>query len=54
MQSGLYPSKANEAATKRKQYKKKQIQMQSTLTKAEGEDIIAQRNINEQFKGKTR
>ena len=28
--------------------------MQSTLTKAEGEDIIAQRNINKQFKGKRR
>ena len=33
--------KANEAATKRKQRKKKRIQKQGTLTRAEGEDILA-------------
>jgi hypothetical protein len=33
--------RANEAATKRRQRKKKQIQKRSTLTKREGEDIVA-------------
>ena len=33
--------RANQAAIKRKQRKKKQIQKQGTLLKAEGEDIIA-------------
>jgi hypothetical protein len=33
--------KANEAATKRRQRKKKRIQKQGTLTKGEGEDILA-------------
>jgi hypothetical protein len=33
--------KANQAATKRKQRKKKRIQKRGTLTKAEGEEIIA-------------
>jgi hypothetical protein len=33
--------KANEAATKRRQRKKKQIQKRGTLTKEEGEDILA-------------
>ena len=33
--------KANKAAIKRKQRKKKRIQKRGTLTKAEGEEIIA-------------
>jgi hypothetical protein len=33
--------RANEAATKRRQRKKKRIQKHSTLTKREGEDILA-------------
>ena len=33
--------RANDAATKRKQRKKKRIQKRGTLTKAEGEEIIA-------------
>ena len=33
--------KANKAASARKQQKKKRIQKQGTLTKGEGEDILA-------------
>jgi hypothetical protein len=33
--------RANKAATKRRQRKKKQIQKRRTLTKREGEDILA-------------
>ena len=33
--------RANKAATKRRQRKKKRIQKRSTLTKGEGEDILA-------------
>jgi hypothetical protein len=33
--------RANKAATKRRQRKKKQIQKRRTLTKGEGEDILA-------------
>jgi hypothetical protein len=33
--------RANEAATKRRQRKKKQIQKRGTLIKGEGEDIVA-------------
>jgi hypothetical protein len=33
--------RANEAATKRRQRKKKRIQKRRTLTKGEGEDILA-------------
>jgi hypothetical protein len=33
--------KANEVATKRRQRKKKRIQKHGTLTKGEGEDILA-------------
>ena len=46
--------RANEAATKRKERKKKRIQKQSILTKAEGKDIIAQKDIKDQLKGKMR
>jgi hypothetical protein len=37
--------RANEAATQRRQRKKKQIQRQGTLTKGEGKDILAQRGL---------
>ena len=46
--------KANEAATKRKERKKNQIQKRGTLTKAEGEDIIAQKDVKDQLKGEMR
>lgn len=46
--------KANEAATKRKQRKRKRIQKRGTLTKAEGEEIIAQKDVNEQLEGEMR
>ena len=36
--------KANKAAIKRKSCKKKRIQKQGTLTKGEGEEIIAQQD----------
>jgi hypothetical protein len=35
--------RANEATTKRRQHKKKRIQKRGTLTKGEGEDILARR-----------
>ena len=41
--------KANEAATKRRQRKKKRIQRQGTLTKGEGEDILAQQDAEQQI-----
>ena len=46
--------RANEAATKRKQRKKKQIQRQGTLTMGEGEDILAQKEANQQIKREQR
>ena len=46
--------RADKAATERKQRKKKQIQKRGTLTKAEGEDIIAQREVEQQIEGETR
>jgi pullulanase/glycogen debranching enzyme len=46
--------KANEATTKRRARKKKRIQKQGILTKAEGSKIIAQKDVDAQFKGKTR
>jgi uncharacterized protein YaiL (DUF2058 family) len=46
--------KANEAATKRKQRKRKRIQKRGTLTIAEGEEIIAQKDVDEQLEGETR
>ena len=39
--------KANEIATKRRQRKKKRIQKHGTLTKGEGEDILAQQSAEE-------
>ena len=42
--------RANEAATMRRQRKKKRIQKQGTLTKGEGEDILAQKEVDQQIK----
>jgi hypothetical protein len=41
--------RANEAASARKQRKKKRIQKRGTLTKREGEDILAQRKVKQQI-----
>jgi hypothetical protein len=41
--------RANEVATKREQRKKKRIQRQGTLTKGEGEDILAQKEADQRI-----
>ncbi|USP75366.1 hypothetical protein yc1106_02640 [Curvularia clavata] len=41
--------KANEAATERRQRKKKRIQKQGVLTKGAGEDLLAQREADQQI-----
>ena len=41
--------KANKAASERKQRKKKRIQKQGVLTKGAGEDIITQREAEQQI-----
>ncbi|EMD63952.1 hypothetical protein COCSADRAFT_65155, partial [Bipolaris sorokiniana ND90Pr] len=41
--------RANAAATKRRQRKKKQIQKQGVLTKGAGEDLLAQREADQQI-----
>ena len=46
--------RANEAATKRRQRKKKQIQKHGTLTKGEGEDILAQKDADQQIEREQR
>jgi hypothetical protein len=46
--------RANEAASKRRQRKKKRIQKRGTLTKGEGEDIIAQKEANLQIEREQR
>jgi hypothetical protein len=46
--------RANEAATKRKQRKKKRIQKRGTLTKGEGEDILAQKEADQQIEHEQR
>ena len=46
--------KANEAATKRRQRKKKRIQRKGILTKGEGEDIIAQKEADQQIEREQR
>jgi hypothetical protein len=46
--------KANEAATKRRQRKKKRIQKQGVLTKGAGEDLLAQREADKQTAHKQR
>jgi hypothetical protein len=43
---------ANEAATKRRARKRKQIQKQGTLTKAEGSEIIAQKTLMHNLRAK--
>jgi hypothetical protein len=46
--------RANEAATKRRQRKKKRIQRQGTLTKGEGEDLLAQKEATQQIEREQR
>ena len=41
--------RANKAAIKRKQRKKKRIQKQGVLTKGAGEDLLAQREADQQI-----
>ena len=41
--------RANEAATKRRQRKRKRIQKQGVLTKGAREDLLAQREANQQI-----
>ena len=41
--------RANKAATKRKQRKKKRIQQRGVLTKGDGEDILAQKEAEQQI-----
>ena len=41
--------KANKAASARKQRKKKRLQKRGVLTKGEGEDILAQREADQQI-----
>jgi cytochrome c1 len=45
---------ANKAALKRRESKRKRIQKQGVLTKGAGEDIIAQREADEQIAHKER
>ena len=45
---------ANEAASKRRQRKKKRIQKRGTLTKGEGEDILAQKEADQQIEREQR
>jgi hypothetical protein len=40
--------KANEAASKRRQRKKKRLQQGGTLTQGQGEDLLAQSNAEQQ------
>jgi hypothetical protein len=46
--------RANEAASKRRQRKKKRIQKRGTLTKGEGEDILAQKEADLQIEREER
>jgi len=46
--------KANEAATKRRQRKKKRIQRKRKTAKGEGEDIIAQKEADQQIEREQR
>jgi len=46
--------RANEAATKRRQRKKKRIQRQGILTKGEGEDLLAQKEATQQIEREQR
>jgi hypothetical protein len=46
--------RANEVVTKRRQRKKKRIQRQGTLTKGEGEDILTQKEADQQIEREQR
>ena len=46
--------RANKAATKCRQRKKKRIQKRSALTKGEGEDILAQKEADQQIEHEKR
>ena len=46
--------RANEAATTRKQRKKKRIQQRGTLSKAKGQEIIAHKEVEQQVERETR
>jgi len=46
--------RANEAALKRKQRKKKRLQKHGVLTKGDGEDLLAQRRISQEISQKKR
>jgi hypothetical protein len=46
--------RANKAATKRRQRKKKRMQKQGALTKGEGEDILAQKEADQQIEREQR
>jgi hypothetical protein len=46
--------RANEAASKRRQRKKKRIQKRRTLTKGEGQDILAQKEADQQIERERR
>jgi len=46
--------RANEAASKRRQRQKKRIQKQGTLTKGEGEHILAQKEADQQMEREQR
>jgi hypothetical protein len=46
--------KANEAVSARKQRKKKRIQYRGALTKGEGEDILAQKEADQQIEREQR
>jgi hypothetical protein len=46
--------RANEAASRRRQRKKKRIQKRGTLTKGEGEDILAQKEADQQIEREQR
>ena len=46
--------RANEAASKRRQLKKKRKQKRGTLTKGEGEDILAQKEADQQIEREQR
>ena len=46
--------RANEAATKRRQRSKKRILKHGTLSKAEVEDIITQKDVEQQLEGEVR
>lgn len=46
--------KANNAATNSRKCKRERIQKQGILKKAEGEDLIAQKGVNEQLEGELR